>query len=43
MNKKKKTINLGTIGTLVLIIIVMSIALLIMRPNSFGTYTNLNN
>lgn len=43
MNKKKKAINLGTIGTLVLIIIVMSIALLIMRPNSFGTYTNLNN
>ena len=26
MNKKKKAINLGTIGTLVFIIIVMSIA-----------------
>lgn len=44
MNKLiKRLFNIGTIGTLVLIIIIMSIALLIMRPNSFGTYTNLNN
>lgn len=39
----KKKINIGNIGTLIVIIIAMSIFLLISRPQSFGTYTNFNN
>lgn len=39
----KKKINIGNIGTLIVIIIAMSIFLLIARPQSFGTYTNFNN
>lgn len=42
-NDKKLNINIGTIGTLMFIIAVMSIILLILVPKSFGTYTNFNN
>ncbi len=40
---KKINLNLGTIGTLIMIIIAMSIVLLILATKSFGTYTNFNN
>jgi ribose transport system permease protein len=39
----KRKLSIGTIGTLALIILVMSIFLAIMRPSSFLTYTNFNN
>jgi ribose transport system permease protein len=40
---EKRKLNVGTIGTLALIILAMSIFLAIMRPSSFLTYTNFNN
>ncbi|GHU83568.1 hypothetical protein FACS189468_8770 [Spirochaetia bacterium] len=38
-----KKITIGTIGTLAMIIIAMSIFLAVMVPASFLTYTNFNN
>jgi len=40
---KKIFNNLGTSGTLIVVIAVMVIVLLLLVPQSFGTYTNFNN
>jgi ribose transport system permease protein len=43
MQLGKRKLSIGTIGTLLLIILAMSIFLAIMRTSSFLTYTNFNN
>lgn len=43
VKNKKISLNIGTVGTLIIIIVAMSVILLLLRPTSFGTYTNFNN